>query len=360
MDRDRPVEVATAGLAFSAAGSAGRPWLAAAPFAAAGAPAGRAPGPGPVGARVPARINRCRTSTATRRDFVVKPSSSRAPSDHHDASPAEAARASAAGGSPGPDSASYSKPIRQIARPALVYWTGTVHRSGASLVSDGTKMMSLRILTVDRRPPAGDRGDRGRAAERSCGTSSSTRRTAGSPAGRPTTGSGRGATRSSSASAGAPTRTGARSTTSTTTGPRSSCWPAAATAAQTWSVERPEPAGRPGRHARACGTARMPPDYPTEHPVPLDEPIDFTRPDFAMTVRMENSNNGVSRYYYSYDRGHTWRGPVSPCRSSASRASWAGPTTSSTARPIACCSSPPRRPTAAEGRPFCAGRPTAA
>ena len=28
-----------------------------------------------------------------------------------------------------------------------------------------------------------------------------------------------------------------------------------------------------------------------------------------MTLRMENSNNGVSRYYYSYDRGTTWRGP---------------------------------------------------
>jgi hypothetical protein len=77
---------------------------------------------------------------------------------------------------------------------------------------------------------------------------------------------------------------------------------------ETWAVEQPNPpgalAGTPGmRH----GT--MPPDYPAEHPAPLDEPIDFTRPGFAMTLRMENSNNGTSRYYYSYDRGHTWRGP---------------------------------------------------
>jgi hypothetical protein len=75
-----------------------------------------------------------------------------------------------------------------------------------------------------------------------------------------------------------------------------------------WTVERPEPpgalAGTPGmRHGL------MPADAPEEHPVPLDEPMDFARPDFAMTVRMENSNNGVSRFYASYDRGHTWRGP---------------------------------------------------
>ena len=53
----------------------------------------------------------------------------------------------------------------------------------------------------------------------------------------------------------------------------------------------------------------FPPDAREERPVDLDEPIDFAHPDFAMTVRMENSNNGVSRFYYSYDRGHTWRGP---------------------------------------------------
>jgi hypothetical protein len=28
-----------------------------------------------------------------------------------------------------------------------------------------------------------------------------------------------------------------------------------------------------------------------------------------MTVRMENSNNGVSRFFFSYDRGNTWQGP---------------------------------------------------
>ena len=37
--------------------------------------------------------------------------------------------------------------------------------------------------------------------------------------------------------------------------------------------------------------------------------IDFTRPDFAMTIRMDNVDAGVSRFSYSYNRGHTWEGP---------------------------------------------------
>ena len=77
---------------------------------------------------------------------------------------------------------------------------------------------------------------------------------------------------------------------------------------RSWSVESPRPpgalAGTPGmRHGR------MPVDLPEEKPRDLSEPIDFAHPDFAWTLRMENSNNGVSRYYFSYDRGHTWRGP---------------------------------------------------
>ena len=37
--------------------------------------------------------------------------------------------------------------------------------------------------------------------------------------------------------------------------------------------------------------------------------IDFTHPDFAMTFRMTSIHAGASRFYYSYDRGHTWKGP---------------------------------------------------
>jgi BNR repeat-like domain len=37
--------------------------------------------------------------------------------------------------------------------------------------------------------------------------------------------------------------------------------------------------------------------------------IDFTDPNFALTIRMTDNNSGASRFSYSTDRGHTWRGP---------------------------------------------------
>jgi hypothetical protein len=75
-----------------------------------------------------------------------------------------------------------------------------------------------------------------------------------------------------------------------------------------WSIERPEPpgalSGTPGmRHGL------MPAGTKPERLVPLRERINFSHPDFALTVRMEDANGGVSRFYFSYDRGRTWRGP---------------------------------------------------
>jgi hypothetical protein len=75
-----------------------------------------------------------------------------------------------------------------------------------------------------------------------------------------------------------------------------------------WKVEEPRPAGA------LIGTlgmrhGRVPPGAPQERPGELDRPIDFNHPGFALTVRMENSNNGTSRFSYTYDRGNTWRGP---------------------------------------------------
>ncbi len=37
--------------------------------------------------------------------------------------------------------------------------------------------------------------------------------------------------------------------------------------------------------------------------------IDFTHPDFVLTVRMIDVNAGASRFYYSTDRGKNWKGP---------------------------------------------------
>jgi hypothetical protein len=41
----------------------------------------------------------------------------------------------------------------------------------------------------------------------------------------------------------------------------------------------------------------------------LQEPMEFTHPDFALTLRMESVHAGTPRFEYSYDRGKTWSGP---------------------------------------------------
>jgi hypothetical protein len=50
-------------------------------------------------------------------------------------------------------------------------------------------------------------------------------------------------------------------------------------------------------------------DVLPEKPIPLQSPINFTHPDFALTVRTDNIHAGQSRFWYSYDRGKTWAGP---------------------------------------------------
>ncbi|MCH2211535.1 MAG: glycoside hydrolase [Fuerstiella sp.] len=44
-------------------------------------------------------------------------------------------------------------------------------------------------------------------------------------------------------------------------------------------------------------------------PVTISEPINFAHPHFCMTMRFQNIHGGTSRLYYSYDRGHNWKGP---------------------------------------------------
>jgi hypothetical protein len=43
--------------------------------------------------------------------------------------------------------------------------------------------------------------------------------------------------------------------------------------------------------------------------VPLREPIDFTHPGFAMTLRFNDVDTGPTIYWYSLDKGASWRGP---------------------------------------------------
>jgi hypothetical protein len=77
---------------------------------------------------------------------------------------------------------------------------------------------------------------------------------------------------------------------------------------RTWSVENP------ARRGVLVGTAGMrhgtlPREYTEPSPSACPGDIEFTHPDFAMTARMAGVHTGVSRLYYSYNRGHDWKGP---------------------------------------------------
>ncbi len=79
-------------------------------------------------------------------------------------------------------------------------------------------------------------------------------------------------------------------------------------AGKTWSIENPAEQGV------LLGTVGMrhgkvPPGYSEPDPVDCPGGIDFTHPDFAMTCRMAGVHTGESRFYYSYDRGRSWKGP---------------------------------------------------
>jgi hypothetical protein len=75
-----------------------------------------------------------------------------------------------------------------------------------------------------------------------------------------------------------------------------------------WKVEDP------AAHGVLIGTRGMrhgtlPGDVHEAEPIDCPGGIDFTDPNFAMTVRMADIHGGQSRFYYSLDRAHTWKGP---------------------------------------------------
>ena len=77
---------------------------------------------------------------------------------------------------------------------------------------------------------------------------------------------------------------------------------------ETWNLEYP------AKQGVLIGAAKMrhgtlPTDVKEAEPADLTDPIAFTNPNFAMTCRMGDTNKGESRFYYSYDRGKTWKGP---------------------------------------------------
>ena len=77
---------------------------------------------------------------------------------------------------------------------------------------------------------------------------------------------------------------------------------------ETWTVEDP---GAKGYLLTEGGFLHGVPRPGIEIPPLQDSPggIDFTHPDFALTMRTNDIDSGVGRFFYSYDRGHSWEGP---------------------------------------------------
>ena len=63
---------------------------------------------------------------------------------------------------------------------------------------------------------------------------------------------------------------------------------------ETWTLEVPS-------YLDSAGKERT--------PQPLPAGLNFTQPDFALMLRMEDSDKGFSHFYWSSDRAHTWNGP---------------------------------------------------
>ncbi len=77
---------------------------------------------------------------------------------------------------------------------------------------------------------------------------------------------------------------------------------------ETWTIEDPSSDGI--LVARGSSLHGVEPKYPNRgEPMDLVDPVNFSHPDFAMTLRFLNYNTGPSLFYYSYDRGHSWKGP---------------------------------------------------
>lgn len=77
---------------------------------------------------------------------------------------------------------------------------------------------------------------------------------------------------------------------------------------ETWEITDP---GKDGYLVMEGGFLHGVPreDVKPKPATPCPGGIDFTHPDFALTARTTSIHDGESRFFYSYDRGHTWLGP---------------------------------------------------
>src|SRR3954452_8255699 len=74
---------------------------------------------------------------------------------------------------------------------------------------------------------------------------------------------------------------------------------------ETWKIEHPDSLKPPPNAI----VAKVPTEPGGKEPEDCPGGIDFTNPNFAFTARMEDIHVGPSRFYYSYDRGKSWKGP---------------------------------------------------
>jgi len=79
---------------------------------------------------------------------------------------------------------------------------------------------------------------------------------------------------------------------------------------EAWTIEDPAKGGVMISRGNALhGTE---PDPENLKPIArLSEPMDFSKPGFVLKFWMLDIHEGPSIYYYSYDKGHSWKGPFS-------------------------------------------------
>ncbi len=77
---------------------------------------------------------------------------------------------------------------------------------------------------------------------------------------------------------------------------------------ETWAIEDPAEKGQLLPQGESLHGVELPGVH-VPQPRACPGGIEFTHPDFAMTVRMSSVDAGQSRFYYSLNRGHDWEGP---------------------------------------------------
>ncbi|MGH9341088.1 MAG: sialidase family protein [Acidobacteriota bacterium] len=74
---------------------------------------------------------------------------------------------------------------------------------------------------------------------------------------------------------------------------------------QTWALEKPNGL-KPPPGIKVAGVPAPPGGA---EPADFDGEMDFTHPGFALTARMASIHTGPSRFYYTLDKGKSWKGP---------------------------------------------------